>query len=60
LAVVAGQGLVFGYIWLTIRHVAAVRDRRCGMAVVLVVQEMGLAAGWAAELEELLLWVGQR
>jgi SRSO17 transposase len=43
-----------------VRHVAGVRDQRCGVAVVLVVQEMEQVAGWAAELEELLLRVGQR
>jgi SRSO17 transposase len=43
-----------------VRHVVAVRDQLCGAAVVLGVHEMELAAGWAAELEELLLRVGQR
>lgn len=42
------------------RQVSVVRDQRRGGAVVLVTQEMELAAGWAAELEELLLRVGQR
>jgi SRSO17 transposase len=40
--------------------VVAVRDQRCGVSVVLVVEETELVAGWAVELEDLLLRVGQR
>ncbi|MFI6697073.1 hypothetical protein ACIBLA_36065, partial [Streptomyces sp. NPDC050433] len=45
---------------LTARHIAAVRDQRFGVSVVMVVEETELLAEWAAELEELLLRVGRR
>ncbi|WP_344597614.1 hypothetical protein, partial [Streptomyces violaceusniger] len=57
-AIPAGQESVSECSELTWRHVAEVRDQRCVIAVVLIVQDDVQPDEWARELEEVLLRVG--
>ncbi|MFE7128027.1 IS701 family transposase [Streptomyces sp. NPDC057617] len=59
-AIVAGQEPVSECSELTVRHLAGVRDRRCSIDVVLIVQDDVCPDVWAGELDEALLRVGHR